>query len=128
MSRLSMHLPPDPSAPGVARRRVAALLEQDGVEAEPAEAALLVLSELVTNAVTHARSDVVLVVEIGRDLIRLEVSDDSTTAPSRRVPDKSAPGGWGMNLIDVMSTQWGFGPRADGLGGKTVWVHLPLAA
>lgn len=92
------------------------------------DAALVVLSELVTNAVQHAR------VSPGREIetrylreaggVRIEVHDASDERPTARVPGES--GGWGLGLVDELSDRWGVDDR-DGVG-KSVWAVLTVPA
>ncbi|MFF3244317.1 ATP-binding protein [Streptomyces sp. NPDC002870] len=96
----------------------------DAVEA----AALVVLSELVTNAVRHAR------VSPGREIetrylreadgVRIEVHDAAEERPAARVPGES--GGWGLGLVDDLSDRWGVDDR-DGVG-KSVWAVVTAPA
>ena len=86
------------------------------------DAALVVLSELVTNAVRHAR------VSPGREIetryvreangVRIEVHDAADERPTARVPGDS--GGWGLGLVDELSDRWGVDDRAG--VGKSVWA------
>ncbi|MBT2366825.1 ATP-binding protein [Streptomyces sp. ISL-10] len=86
------------------------------------DAALLVLSELVTNAVRHAH------VSPGREIetrylreadgVRIEVHDAADERPAARVPEES--GGWGLGLVDTLADRWGVDKR-DGVG-KSVWA------
>src|SRR5829696_6108813 len=126
MAVLTAMLHNDHAAPGEARRCLAAMLRTDHVEAEVMDTALLVVSELVTNAVLHGRSTVRVEAVTDHDLLHLEVTDDSSTAPRRRRANVESDGGWGLHLVDVLTTDWGFGPREDGHSGKVVWVDLPL--
>ena len=72
---------------------------------------LLVVSELATNAVIHARSAfrVRLVVDRLESsiVIRVEVSDTDPTLPVRREPCPTQPGGRGLALVDLVSDRWG---------------------
>jgi anti-sigma regulatory factor (Ser/Thr protein kinase) len=127
MTHLTATLPPDVGAPATARRDLAAMLVHDHIEPNLIDEALIVLSELVTNAVVHARSSILVHAELDHRLLHLEVVDDSVVAPRRHIPDDD-DGGWGLNLVEHLTTEWGFGPREDGREGKVVWVNLPLGA
>lgn len=98
-----------------------------------AEAATLVLSELLTNAVQHAdrSADAVVGSEIGArfvrlpDAVRIEVHDVSAKAPQLRTsdPDSLEERGRGLLLVDALTGgRWGVGER-DGIG-KLVWAHV----
>ncbi|MEO3766213.1 ATP-binding protein [Streptomyces sp. B8F3] len=84
------------------------------------ERAVLVVSELVTNAVVHAR---VPGREVGTRFVRLdcgvriEVHDASDTRPVPRAPDDN--GGFGLHLVEQFADRWGVAERAI---GKTVWA------
>jgi signal transduction histidine kinase len=74
---------------------------------------MLLISELVTNAVRHARCDTVATVIIrlaaSSDCIRIEVSDRGAGfAPAAiRRPAPSDPGGHGLFLVDAIASRWG---------------------
>ena len=82
--------------------------------------AVLVASELLTNAIVHATSAPTLTVHIGHDHIRVEVSDQSSVPP--RISGRAdGDGGFGLRVVDVTSRAWGWIPNAS---GKTVWSEL----
>ncbi|MEU6082200.1 ATP-binding protein [Streptomyces sp. NPDC047108] len=95
------------------------------------ETAVLLLSELMTNARTHAR------VSPGRELrarcvlrdgvLRVEVSDASDALPAPRTASPDDEGGRGLALVAALADEWGAHPRACGIG-KTVWYALKLPA
>ncbi|MFE7762985.1 SpoIIE family protein phosphatase [Streptomyces sp. NPDC057438] len=143
-----LSLPGGPLAPGAARRFVSAALTEwaelglPGAAALPArvvEDVLVVVSELVTNAVVHAGTDVELFCRLGRDAptaagwLLLEVSDHH---PSREVrsegaerpyllerPYGAAEYGRGLRLVAALSEAWGITYRT---GAKTVWARLSV--
>ncbi len=85
------------------------------------QSAQLLVSELVTNAVVHARSDVTVVLSLTVHALRIEVSDDDPTCPQARDAHDSATGGRGLRIVDTVASRWGV-LRHD--GGKTVWFEL----
>ena len=115
-------LPPESVSAGRARRFVIAALHEIGAERLTDVAALLV-SELVTTAVLHARTEVLLRVvctdpERG---VRVEVVDSSLDAPQQRHYGAEAVTGRGMLLVESLADAWG----ADvGPTGKVVWFEL----
>ncbi len=118
-----------PSA-AAARRFVDAHLA--GVDVDVDLAALLV-SELVSNVVFHAATDFELVVAVGEDGARFEVSDggevteafrELVAAPPRRV-DAAAKGGRGWMLIARLASDFGLIDRGD--AGKTLWFQLSIS-
>jgi anti-sigma regulatory factor (Ser/Thr protein kinase) len=121
--RVRQELVGEPTSARDARRLVAAALrEWDLVHLE--EAAVLLVSEVVTNAVLHARTE--LAVEICRlgAVVRVTVSDRSPARPQRRRPGLQAGTGRGLGLLAVMATGWGTGPAEDPWR-KDVWFELP---
>ncbi len=105
-----------------ARELVRSLCLDSGLQADP-DIVLLLVSELVSNAVQHARGTVeVSAREVGSTL-RVEVRDESSTLP--RVHDHSvdATNGRGMQMVDRLADRWGAESAGPGLG-KTVWFEL----
>lgn len=93
-----------------------------------AEDVLLVVSELVTNACLHAGGPEELRIGSGPKLLRLEVVDAGTGAPSTRTPHRPGrPGGHGMFIVQRLCMDWGVVRNADGVG-KTVWAELAAPA
>ena len=93
-----------------------------------ADSAVLLVSELVTNAVMHAGPAVagtvagtVLRLEYGGDWLRIEVHDTSPHAPRPRTPDWLDESGFGLMLVDSLATKWGVQQTAQ---GKAVWAEL----
>lgn len=82
---------------------------------------MLVLSELVTNAMVHARAGCTVEMTYGAGRLRSEVSDPSQTLQFVRLVSPDAPGGYGLQIVDAIAEGWGLG--ADGrrqarLGGR----------
>jgi anti-sigma regulatory factor (Ser/Thr protein kinase) len=87
---------------------------------------LLVASELVSNAVQHARSGFRLSAELeaGR-VVRVEVFDRDTRLPVAGLADEDATGGRGLQLITALADDWGSGTAdEEGIAGKTVWATV----
>jgi anti-sigma regulatory factor (Ser/Thr protein kinase) len=85
----------------------------------------LLVSELVTNAVLHARSDARVTIELLDDRVRVTVADASPIVPRLRDYGPAAVTGRGMLLVDRLSDQWGV--DVDDGAGKRVWFELPVA-
>lgn len=86
------------------------------------DAVMLLVSELVTNAVLHARSTVSVEVRCcSRGGVHVEISDRSTATPVRTPRSDTALGGRGVALVEAYSTRWGVRSLA---GGKTVWFEV----
>ena len=81
---------------------------------------LVVVSELVTNAVVHADTDLRVIARWDGDRVMLEVFDGSHGIP-RVLAEPPAVGGRGLYLVQQMTTAWGFEPSPD---GKRVWARL----
>lgn len=117
---MRLSLVPQPASPREARDWLKALLQGWGNEAGRHHATLL-LSEVVTNAVRHARGGTILIaVTLSRGHLLAQVRDDSSNPPVRRPAGES--GGWGLGLLDELSTQWGVDQHTD--EGKTVWFEI----
>ena len=116
-AELRLHFEPEASTPRAARREFTRRFDEHPC----LEPLLLCLSEVVTNAVLHARTGVsVRAVEVGLT-IRVEVADGSRVKPVRRSFAEISPTGRGLHLLDRLATSWGIdlSPR-----GKTVWFEI----
>lgn len=93
------------------------------------EDALLLVSELVTNAVRHGRPDIVISLTITSDRIRVEVRDGSDSLPMLPAGHPSIDRATGRGLLIVAATahDWGV-ERIPGRTGKTVWAELDVTA
>ncbi|QIG44971.1 SpoIIE family protein phosphatase [Nocardioides anomalus] len=110
------------TAPTQARDAVRRHLEDVGVTTrEVVEDALLVTSELVTNAVLHAEAPVELRLVSSRTELRIEVHDREASQPLRRSPDLDDEHGRGLTIVAALSTHWGTRPSGS---GKVVWAVL----
>jgi anti-sigma regulatory factor (Ser/Thr protein kinase) len=90
------------------------------------EVALVLVSELVTNAVLHGRSNPRLAVlaRAGGGLF-VGVGDDNSRYPVMQDEDQQALGGRGLRLLDSLATRWGVRPEPP---GKVVWFELDADA
>lgn len=114
---------------GRARTALRAQLGLWGVDQEVADTAVLLVSELVTNAVRHGK------VSPGREIgtrfalregaLRLEVADANDDWPHPRIAGDDDESGRGLGLVDALADRWGTYRRAGGVG-KCVWVELRL--
>ncbi|MFF1421088.1 ATP-binding protein [Streptomyces sp. NPDC058280] len=113
-----------------ARHRVRAELQRRRLPADLCDVAVLVISELVTNAVLHTGGALVgCEVRVMTDHVRLDVHDqgiqDGALGP--RCPDSDAESGRGLLLVDSLADSWGVVSREGGVG-RTVWATLPFPA
>lgn len=93
-----------------------------------AEDALLVVSELVTNACLHTGGPQELRIGRGSRALRVEVADAGGGKPAPRDPHQPGrPGGHGMFIVQRLCLDWGVERDPDG-AGKTVWAELPAPA
>lgn len=125
-----VEIPSDMRAASAARRFAAAKLDEWGC-AELEDNAVLICSELATNAVVHGRTKseghpehicLDLTWRPGNALI-IQLEDNSTAQPTPRDPAPSAQSGRGLGLVASLADQWSFWPNRDG-NGKRVWVCL----
>jgi len=110
----------DTAAPAHARNFVVDVL---GLWGRPdlIDDAMLIVSELSTNAVLHGRSEFVVQLRRNGSNVRIEVIDDSGHEPLPATAEQLATSGRGLSLIAALSQSWGFDLIAD---GKSVWAEL----
>ncbi|MBV1936144.1 SpoIIE family protein phosphatase [Streptomyces sp. BV286] len=112
-----------PEAVRHARRFTRRILRVWGA-AEDADAVLLVVSELVTNALVHTDGQVRLDLTLINNRLRVAVADVSPRTPIKPTSiGWEATGGRGILLVEALSATWGTVPVS---GGKQVWAELPL--
>ncbi|HVM08988.1 MAG TPA: ATP-binding protein [Acidimicrobiales bacterium] len=111
---------PDLASPRVARSFLRRTLDAAGVSAD---LAVLLVSELATNAVLHARTDFAVRIWIERDHVRVEVQDANERPPMIGHTPAESTSGRGLHLVQTLSTSWGVEGRPD---GKTVWFVVPF--
>jgi anti-sigma regulatory factor (Ser/Thr protein kinase) len=127
MDAIMMTLPALPSAATTARLEVTRRLSQR-VTVGVLDDVRLLLTELITNALRHAGlrpgDEIGVKAELTDDTVRLEVHDPGRDGPiSQRAPD-ARDGGYGLFLVDSLTTEWGV-ERRD---GTTVWAELAVGA
>lgn len=113
-------LPPLASSAAQARQLVRETLESAGA-AHWADDAELVVSELVTNALVHAATEVRLQVRVDRSGVRVEVRDGSGHLPVRRDYSTASGTGRGLALVADLAHEWGAFADHD---GKVVWFQM----
>jgi anti-sigma regulatory factor (Ser/Thr protein kinase) len=127
--QVQLEIRPDPAEVGRARRWARSRLAGSGIGVdEPlAETLILLVSELVTNAVVHTGRPAVLRLSLpgteggSATVVRLEVADRSGRAPVPRCVDGDATGGRGLALVDGLADRWGWSPEGV---GKSIWCEL----
>ncbi len=89
------------------------------------EAAILMMSELATNAIVHAATGFEVSIDRSADWLRIAVTDVGGGEPELRSPPSSDPHGRGLRIVDELSDEWGMADNEDG-SGKTVWCAVRL--
>jgi anti-sigma regulatory factor (Ser/Thr protein kinase) len=123
-------LPYAPASVPAARWRLAADLKAAGVAGPVVADAALVVSELVTNAIRHARPLAGRAVGVAWSLrdgqVEVSVSDGGAiTRPQPTRPGMSAPGGRGLAIVEHVAKTWGVYSSDQ---GTTVWAVLPVGS
>ena len=111
-----------PASAGKARRFVRAQLVGVGTS-ELSDVAELLVSELVSNAILHAGTDLEVVVRVLPDRVSVEVHDQGRGAATRRHYSPTSGTGRGLVLVDELARGWGTVETAD---GKFVWFELAI--
>ena len=114
-----LDLEPVPRAAGAARRFIRSHLA--GMPQETEESALLLTSELVSNAVIHARTAIVLGIVLAQGSVVVTVHDLDLVTPLQQ-PYPEREGGWGLELVGALAHSWGTVRHPE--GGKTLWFRL----
>ncbi|MFD3610274.1 ATP-binding protein [Streptomyces atroolivaceus] len=128
--QVQLEVGPDPAEVGRARRWARSRLIGSGMEDdEPlAETLILLISELVTNAVVHTGCPAVLRMLFGpanptgsAGTVRVEVADNSCRPPQPRHAAGEETGGRGLELVDGLADRWGWQPEG---AGKRIWCEI----
>jgi hypothetical protein len=106
--------------PGDARRWLKARLATHEL-AGMADDACVVVSELVTNSLTHGGGAPTVRATVARTGLRLEVSDLAPGLPEVRTGVPDASGGLGLRIVEQLSSSWGVTPFGQ---GKIVWASM----
>ncbi|MFF8275638.1 ATP-binding protein [Streptomyces lateritius] len=127
----SMAVPHGPAGVGEARHRMREQLSRSGMSESVVDDAVLILSELLSNACRHGRP--LGRAEVGDGDVRaawridpsggltVEVTDGGgPTRPVPSTPSVTARGGRGLNIISALAQDWGV--RDSASGEVTVWV------
>lgn len=106
-----------PAARGLLRRLLASWRMEELLDGHIE----LLASELLTNGVLHAGTDLDVVISYDGGAVRFEVQDRSLTLPVPRVPGLEDEGGRGLWMVSQLADRWAVEARA---GGKRVWFEV----
>lgn len=122
-SSASADLPHDATAPRMARQFLREVLAAWGRD-DLTEAGMLLVSEVVTNAVVHGAAPLRVTVEPSAACVRVVVSDAGDGRPEVRQTTTRDAHGRGLLLVEQLAERWGCDEAASAGGGKTVWFEL----
>ncbi|MDQ1520053.1 MAG: hypothetical protein QOI55_1126 [Actinomycetota bacterium] len=119
---LSIRLVSGSAAPRAARMAVRKAVT--GADPRIVDQAVLLTSELVTNAVLHGASPLRLELHVADDVLHVVIEDGDDHEPVP-VPDTEAgpDGGFGLRIVERLADAWGTAPRDH---GKAVWFRMSL--
>lgn len=129
MLQVQLEVGPDPAEVGRARRWARSRLRGPGIGVDDAlaETLILIVSELVTNAVVHTGCPAVLRMVLPGvpaeppGTVRVEVADASDRPPLQRHADGEETNGRGLELVDGLADRWGWQPEG---AGKRIWCEV----
>jgi len=127
-SPATVHLPYTPSSVRAARRRLAADLSERGFGLTVIDDAVLVLSEILSNALMHARpldsGKIRVCWDVRGGSLEMEVTDGGgPTRPHQETPTLSSLGGRGLGIVASLVADWGVRQMN---AETTVWAVLPV--
>ncbi|MFE2722739.1 ATP-binding protein [Kitasatospora sp. NPDC059327] len=95
-----------------------------GADPDVADDVVLLVAELVANAMMHGGGPLELVLDASADRLRVEVSDGESALPEPRLPHlPGLPGGHGLFIIQRAADRWGAERHEQ---GKAVWVEIDV--
>ena len=115
-----LQVDPDPEAVHDVRAFVQKCCEDWQLPAS-CDVAVLLASELATNAVRYARTPLTVWLGHRSDRLVLSVEDASATVATQRQPDVWEESGRGLQLVDALADRWG---ERELAGGKLVWAEI----
>jgi len=111
------------AAPGLARNLLAEVCDHAHLAETVTHTALLLTSEVVTNAVRHSEGDPVLTIDVAPDRMRVSVADRAEDQPYVvPTPSRLSEHGRGVWLVDTLASRWGVDIVAA--DQKIVWFEL----
>jgi anti-sigma regulatory factor (Ser/Thr protein kinase) len=123
ISYFTLPLPNGTDAPELARRYLAE--HASWLESDLLADALLIVSELVTNAIRYGEPDILLSLRKGPPHVEVAIQDAGRDMPmvATVAPDNTEPNGRGLLIVDALADDWGVVPR-EPPPGKAVWFEL----
>ncbi|CAN5811425.1 hypothetical protein BH23ACT5_BH23ACT5_08370 [soil metagenome] len=118
-----IELPPAPSSPSQAREFLRDSFDAWGIAGDAKEDGALLVTEMVTNAIIHAKTAVVVEVSKSGHVVEVAVSDSGGGAVRLQDPRPDSVTGRGLRLVDRLASEWSVTDRA---GGKTVRFSLDV--
>ena len=115
----------DATATRSARALVRDLCATAAVGPQAVETAVLLVTELVSNAVEHGGGSAVVEADLDDTRLRVSVADTDPRLPTAALAAIDAERGRGLLLVEALSSRWGATPQD---GGKTVWFELDRAS
>jgi anti-sigma regulatory factor (Ser/Thr protein kinase) len=109
------------TAASVRRARQFVVAQLDGESIDVRERVILMVSEVTTNAILHARSAFVVSMGTRKDTIRIEVTDAGFGEPQVRTPGPYSTGGRGLQIVQHLADDWGVTGEGE---GKSVWFTV----
>jgi DNA-binding response OmpR family regulator len=122
---IAIDLPAEVTSVARAREFVASTLASWDIASDIVDDALIIVSELVTNAVTHAASPCEVQLAVDPAAVRISVIDTGAGTPDPQPFSDTKPHGRGLHIVGALSSAWGVDvvPR-----GKLVWAEMSRAA
>ncbi len=129
MPAVDVELPAEARSAAAARAALRGLIDADNgrvpYDQQALDRVLLLTSELVTNAILHARTPLRLTASVDAGQVTVRVYDTLRTPPRRRTYRSDAGTGRGMHLVEALADRWGVEETS---AGKCVWFAVILAA
>ena len=114
-------MPADDASVPLARRRVSSVVRAQGWRDRRVDDIALMTTELVTNAVEHARTPFTVTLDLTDERLRVEIRDGCTAQPvANPAPAATDVTGRGLLMVARLADRWGVRP---GVAGKSVWFE-----
>ena len=124
-STLELELKNTVSAPATARAAISDTLVELGIDGSLGQTVVLLVSEVVSNAVRHSHAapglPIGLAAAVTQESVRIAVTDGGEGFTPRPRDPERLDDGYGLYLVDKAASRWG----VERVGGTTVWFELP---